>query len=111
MDGNGSKCMTALTERERMMSVQRQMERMKLKQQYAKFTKAWQNEKRYQQYRLTAGEELEKGHYMLGRKPTFTMWLDAVKNKQINAAGGTPPPLSEGVSDPKQVVVTDEDWE
>jgi hypothetical protein len=101
-----------------------------LKAQYARFCKAWDNEKRYQQYTLAEGtaqirtsdvknpdgtyvQQIVEGdavRNLLGRKPTFAMWLQAVKNKKINSDIHAAPPPADGV-DPKKVQVEETDWE
>lgn len=108
----------------------RSINRSMLKSQYARFCKAWDNEKRYQQYSLTNGDAVIKtsevknpdGTYvkqivegesvrnLLGRKPTFAMWLQAVKNKKIAADVHAAPPPQDG-ADPKKVEVEETDWE
>lgn len=107
----------------------RSLNRSILKKQYERFCQAWNNEKRYQQYALTTGKaeiktsdmKGEDGRYvqqivegdevrnLLGRKPTFAMWLNAVNNKKI-AADVHKQPIAEG-SDPKKVNVEDADWD
>ncbi len=81
-----------------------------LKKQYERFCQAWQNEKRYQQFILASGQQLEEGHQPLGRKPTFQMWLQAVNNKKISAEVHQPPPMAEEQNE-KAVEVQDTDWE
>lgn len=65
----------------------RAIKRSMLRKQYERFVQAWDNEKRYQKYLLADGQQLEEGHQQLGKKPTFKMWLDAVKNKQMSKEG------------------------
>ena len=84
-----------------------QREAMKLK--YRRFCEAWGNEQRYQKYVLASGQELPKEQPLLGRKPTFKMWLQAMQNKKIAEDGVTAPPTEPEVS--KQVEVQDTDWE
>ena len=79
-----------------------------LKRQYAKFCEAWTNERRYQDYLHAMGKPLPEGHNALGKKPTFNMWLKAVKNKKI-AKDVTEPPPSDTVNE-KKVEVTDSEW-
>jgi len=106
--------------------------RSMLKAQYTRFTEAWSNEKRYQQYSLdnldasiqiseqknpdgtyvkqivdAKGEDVKN---LLGRKPTFAMWLQAVKNKKIAADVHKQLPVEEK-ADPKKVQVEETDWE
>lgn len=91
------------------MSAIRKMKRNGLRLQYARFCDAWNNEKRYQQYLIETGQPLEEGHAELGRKPTFNMWLQAMKNKRVDPASGAP--VAEGAPDPKKVEVGKVDWE
>ncbi len=91
------------------MGLKRKIQRNQLRLQYARFSDAWSNEKRYQQYLLANGEKLEVGHQELGRKPTFAMWLQAAKNKQLDAKTGVVVPQE--AQDPKRVEVEKTDWE
>ncbi len=91
------------------MGLNRKIQRNQLRLQYQRFSDAWNNEKRFQQYLLAKGEPLEKGHQELGRKPTFAMWLKAVKNKQVDAGSGAA--VQEAAQDPKKVEVEQTDWE
>ena len=84
--------------------------REQLRRQYERFVVAWQNERRYQQFLITEGQPLEEGHQRLGRKPTFRMWMEAVRNKRIAARVGEMPPVAPE-QDPKRVEVTDTEWD
>ena len=81
--------------------------RSMLKAQYERFKEAWNNEKTFQKYLLESGKELPEGHNKLTKKPTFAMWLQAVKNKKLSADVSQPPPTD---SDEKKVEVTDTEW-
>lgn len=86
------------------------IKRSMLKAQYAKFVEAWTNEKRYQQYLLASGQKLPDGHNQLGKKPTFSMWMTAVRNRKIAVDVTKPPPSDEVVMDEKKVEVTEKEW-
>jgi hypothetical protein len=91
--------------------VSNQIKRSMLKAQYARFVEAWNNERRYQQYLLESGQPLPAGHNKLGKKPTFSMWMAAVKNRKIAVDVNAPPPaVAEAKNDEKQVEVTDKEW-
>jgi len=70
----------------------RKFKREQLKQQYAKFAQAWRDEKRFQNYLIeNQGAEVKNGEIVgpdgekvpvLGKKPTFAMWVAAKKNQQ-----------------------------
>lgn len=85
----------------------RSIERNNLRKQYERFAQAWRNEKRYQEYLESTGQQLPEGTHRLGRKPTFRMWLDAVNNKKIAAATGAPPAPEQS----KAVEVSDTEWD
>ena len=61
----------------------RTMKRSMLKAQYAKFCEAWAAEKTYQRIYVADGKELPKNVELLGRKPTFKMWLTAMENRRL----------------------------
>jgi len=87
------------------------LERSVLKAQYTRFCEAWQNEKRFQRYLLDKGQPLPEGHSELSKKPTFAMWLQAVKNKRLAADVTKPPPeVAEKQQDEKRIEVTDAEW-
>ena len=110
----------------------RGMSRSILKAQYARFCEAWTNEKMYQQFTINngtaaiketehknpdgtyvkqvVGDEGTEPRNLLGRKPTFAMWLHAVKNKKIAANVHEKLPVEEG-ADPKKVKVEETAWE
>jgi len=108
----------------------RSMNRSILKAKYARFVQAWDNEKRYQQYSVLEGKaeiresatknpdgtyvkqivEGDNVRNLLSKKPTFAMWMQAVKNKKIAANVHEALPVPEG-EDPKKVQVKETDWE
>lgn len=88
--------------------MERSIKRSILRKKYEKFSKAWENEKRYQQSLLQSGHELEEGHQQLGKKPTFAMWLVAVENKRLNVSGEVLG--AEKTLDEKKVQVDDVEW-
>lgn len=59
----------------------RKMNRTILRKQYDKFCDAWKNEKMYQRIATENGGQLPEGQQLLGKKPTFSMWMTAVKNQ------------------------------
>jgi len=61
-----------------------------LKRQYERFLEAWANEKRYQKYILQERGALPDGVQPLGRKPTFNMWVQAIRNKKITPTSHEP---------------------
>lgn len=83
-----------------MSGMLRKMRREKLRKQYEHFSKSWQMEKRYQQSTITedgatvtrdGGQDFLKEPNtdpvpLLGKKPTFSMWMTAVKNKRVALA-------------------------
>jgi hypothetical protein len=93
-----------------------------LRTEYERFCEAWKNEKAYQKILIDDGtahitetetpegqtlRELRTGKGampMLGRKPTFSQWLAARKNKQT-----TQQPAQEDKPQSK-VEVTDTEW-
>jgi len=81
-----------------------------LKQQYQRFLEAWANEKRYQQYILEEQGKLPEGVYPLGRKPTFGMWMNAIRNKKITPTSHEPGP-SQAAQEEKSVQVQESSWE
>lgn len=78
------------------MSLKRSMKRA----QYDKFCEVWKNEKTYQKFMKEDGKELPEGSQTLGRKPTFKMWMTAMKNQDNNP-----------VVEEKSVEVADTSWE
>jgi hypothetical protein len=90
-----------------------------LKSEYKRFCEAWNNEKLYQRILIadgaktdvvgkredgTAIEVIKQGDQqlaVLGKKPTFSMWLQAKKNKAFQSA--------QEVVD-KKVEVVDKEW-
>lgn len=89
----------------------RKLNRSMLKVQYLRFCEAWTNERRYQDYLKAQGKDLPEGHAPLGKKPAFSMWLDAVKNKKIAAqAGEAPPAVVEAQESEKKVEVVNTEW-
>ena len=60
----------------------RSMNRSILKKKYEDFCQAWRDEKLYQRVVLDSGAELPQGTYELGKKPTFKMWVQAMKNQK-----------------------------
>ena len=104
-----------------MSGLARQMKRDKQKAQYARFKRAWNDEKRFQQYLVDSGQAqiVEKvvgkdkikvivagtdntETQLLGRKPTFSMWVQSMNNR-IEAAKAAP-------QDEKKVEVEDLSW-
>ena len=83
-------------------------DRSMLKRQYERFCQAWRAEKRFQEFTLAQGEPLPQGQNKLGKKPTFKMWLQAVKNKKIAHDVQAQLPKAEGTG---KVEVTDTEWE
>ena len=54
---------------------------------------------------------MPEGHSELSKKPTFAMWLQAVKNKRLAADVTKPPPeVAEKQQDEKRIEVTDAEW-
>ena len=85
--------------------------RSMLRAQYTRFCEAWINEKMYQKYLLDKGEKVPEGHNLLTKKPTFNMWMQAVKNKKLAADVSKPPPEAEEKQQTeKQVEVVDKEW-
>ncbi len=80
----------------------RQLDRSILKKRYEAFCRAWKDEKLYQKIALESGGKLPEGMQVLGRKPTFQMWLQAMEN-QKQAALRAPPE--------KAVEVKETSWE
>jgi hypothetical protein len=80
----------------------RQLQRSILKTKYAAFCKAWHDEKLFQRITLESGRALSDGAPPLGRKPTFRMWAQAMKNQERAALQVLPE---------KAVEVKDTDWE
>lgn len=107
------------------MGVNRKMQRSTLKAEYARFCEAWNNEKMYQRILIADGAKIETvdgpkrddGYptaiqvikngdthlALLGKKPTFSMWLNAKKNKRSLAD------VEKSMSE-KQVEVTNKEW-
>ena len=77
----------------------RSISRSMLRSQYTKFCEAWKNEKTYQKYLVENGDKLAEGTELLGRKPTFNMWMTAKKNQEST------------IVDEKKVTVEDTNWE
>jgi hypothetical protein len=86
-----------------MSGTNRKLTREAAKKQYERFCEAWRNEKRFQQEKLSMGQSLPEGSLPLGKRPTFSMWLTAVKNKAAQA----PPPAP---TETKQAEVVDPEW-
>jgi hypothetical protein len=80
------------------------LSRSVLRAKYDRFVIAWNNEKRYQQFLLSSGQELEEGHARLGKKPNFKQWMLAMENQQVQAA-------YQAQQQAKQVEVKDTEWE
>jgi hypothetical protein len=80
----------------------RQLQRSILKTKYAAFCKAWHDEKLFQRITLESGRPLPAGVNSLGRKPTFRMWAQAMKNQELAALQVMPE---------KAVEVKDTEWE
>ncbi len=89
----------------------RSLRRQQLRQQYERFCLAWGNERRYQRYILENGMRLDEGHRELGRKPTFAMWLQAVRNRRLDPATGGEIRAEAEERDPRKVEVGDTSWE
>lgn len=104
-----------------MSSITRTMKREQQKAQYKRFSRAWNDEKTFQAYMVSSGQAtiVEKvidnqrvkvlvgdgeaqETMVLGRKPTFNMW---VKNKQASEAASKVAPS------PGKVDVTDTAWD
>jgi len=62
------------------MNVTKKSNREKMKKAYKRFSDAWRAEKAYQAWAIENGQELPKNTPKLGRRPTFSMWMTAVKN-------------------------------
>lgn len=104
-----------------MSGLARQMKRQIQKTQYERFKRAWNDEKRFQQYLVDSGKaqivdkvvgeqkvkviiagEDNTETQLLGRKPTFSMWVQSMNNrKQAQAAAP---------QDDKKVEVEDLSW-
>lgn len=63
----------------------RSIDRSILRKKYDDFCIAWKNEKMFQRIAQEDGQELPKGAHLLGKKPTFKMWMMAAKNGTFNA--------------------------
>jgi len=74
------------------------LKRSMLKAQYAKFCRAWQDEKLFQNVYLASGKDLPEGTQKLGHKPTFKMWVAAIQNQKL-AAMKAPPEKAAEVKD------------
>lgn len=104
-----------------MSGLARKMRREQQKAQYKRFSRAWNDEKTFQAYMVSSGQAtiVEKvidnqrvkvlagdgegqETMVLGRKPTFNMW---VKNKQASDEARKAEPS------PGQVNVTDTAWD
>lgn len=59
------------------------MKRAMLKARYDKFVKLWNNERLFQSIALKDGLQLPDGQNVLGHKPTFAMWLAAVRQGKL----------------------------
>lgn len=98
------------------------LKRSMLKAEYARFCEAWNNEKTYQRILMAEGVKVEETETklndgtnlkvlksgdqqlaVLGKKPTFAMWLHARKHQTKM------PDAMKAVSE-KQVPVTDKEW-
>ncbi len=80
----------------------RRLDRSIQKKRYEAFCQAWRDEKLYQQITLDAGKRLPEGMQVLGRKPTFKMWMSAMENQRQQALQAPPE---------KAVEVKDTGWE
>ena len=80
------------------------LNRSVLRAKYDRFCVAWNNEKRYQQFLLSSGQELEEGHTRLGHKPTFKQWMLAMENQAVQRAFAAQ-------QEAKQVPVENTEWE
>lgn len=81
----------------------RSIKRTMLKKQYEKFCEAWNTEKAYQRLVLAEAGDLPTDTVPLGKKPTFKMWLTALKNGQFDT--------QQPEQAKKAVEVTDTTWE
>jgi hypothetical protein len=77
-----------------------------LKRSYQRFCEAWDTEKRYQKYVTEEEGALPDSVQPLGKRPTFNMWLTAVRNKKITLDGRAPAATEE-----KQVQVEEPTWD
>jgi hypothetical protein len=78
-----------------------------LKRSYERFIEAWNNEKKYQKYVIEEEGALPDSVQPLGRKPTFKMWLTAIRQKKITLQGTVPAAATEE----KQVQVEEPTWD
>jgi hypothetical protein len=106
------------------MGLNRKMKRAKAKAQYEKFSRAWNDEKRFQKYMVevqgaqvvdTNAKDESTGKYrqvivnpdggdmpVLGRRPTFQMWQAAMQNHTK---------AQQSIQEEKKVDVEDLSWE
>lgn len=68
------------------MGLSRRFKREEAKRNYKKFSKAWGQEKNYQEFLLKNGQELPKNMPKLGRKPDFNRWLEITKTTAAQIA-------------------------
>jgi hypothetical protein len=81
-----------------------------LKAQYQRFCEAWRNEKRYQAYCAENDVPLDDGIQKLGRKPTFAMWRQALKNKAAAEVQRSIDDAAKKAAE-KQVQTVETEWE
>lgn len=86
------------------MGITRGLKRAKAKEQYRKFSRAWAAERRYQQMRLSSPDNTPPEGVPLGRCPTFSQWMDAVRSAEARASA-IPEVVQEHIND-----VQDLDW-
>jgi hypothetical protein len=69
-----------------MGSVKRKMQREALKKAHKLFKRSWHHERDMQRDVFARGELLPEGQQQLGRAPTFSMYIHAVKEASERAA-------------------------
>lgn len=63
------------------MGAERNVRRARLRRQYKEFASSWRRERRFQRTVQESGR-IAPGTVMLSRCPTFSTWLENVKNDQ-----------------------------
>jgi len=66
-----------------MGSLDRKIERNRIRNEYKEFTKQFQIEKRFQTERLANGESLGKDEQRLGTKPSFSQFMKRLKSFEL----------------------------
>jgi len=65
-----------------MGSLERKLKRKMMRNEFNNFTDQWSKEKNFQIARLEHGESLGKDERLLGRKPSFSMFVDRYKQHE-----------------------------